>query len=46
MYSPDLPTYLVFYLETIRGSSIDMLTMDEIPIICQGISVRRPVVLD
>jgi hypothetical protein len=24
MYIPDLPTYLVFYLETTRGSSIDM----------------------
>jgi hypothetical protein len=23
MYIPDLPTYLVFYLETTRGSSID-----------------------
>ncbi len=28
MYIPDLPTYLVFYLETARGSSIDPPTMD------------------
>jgi hypothetical protein len=27
MYIPDLPTYLVFYLETTRGSSIDPPTM-------------------
>jgi hypothetical protein len=26
MYIPDLPTYLVFYLETTRGSSIDLPT--------------------
>jgi hypothetical protein len=29
MYIPDLPTYLVFYLETTRGSSIDLPTMDD-----------------
>jgi hypothetical protein len=28
MYIPDLPTYLVFYFETTRGSSIDTLTTD------------------
>ncbi len=27
MYIPDLPTYLVFYLETTCGSSIDPSTM-------------------
>jgi hypothetical protein len=29
MYIPDLPTYLVFYLETTRGSSIDQPTTDD-----------------
>jgi hypothetical protein len=28
MYIPDLPTYLVFYLETTRGSYIDPPMMD------------------
>ncbi len=28
MYIHDLPTYLVFYLETTHGSSIDPPTMD------------------
>ncbi len=29
MYIPDLPTCLVFYLETTRGSSIDPPMMDD-----------------
>ncbi len=29
MYIPDLPTYLVFYLETTRGWSIDPPMMDD-----------------
>ncbi len=29
MYIPDLPTYLVFYLETTRGSSIDPSMMGD-----------------
>ncbi len=29
MYIPDLPTYLVFYLATTRGSSIDPPTTDD-----------------
>jgi hypothetical protein len=29
MYIPDLPTYLVFYLETTHGSSIDPPTTDD-----------------
>ncbi len=29
MCIPDLPTYLVFYLETTRGSSIDPPMMDD-----------------
>jgi hypothetical protein len=28
MYIPDLPNYLVFYLETTHGSSIDLPTTD------------------
>ncbi len=31
MYIPDLPTYIVFYLETTRGSSIDTPTMTPTP---------------
>jgi hypothetical protein len=31
MCIPDLPTYLVFYLETTYGSSIDMLTPTPTP---------------
>ncbi len=31
IYIPDLPTYLVFYLETTRGSSIDTPTMTTTP---------------
>ncbi len=29
MFIPDLPTYLVFYLETTCGSSIDLPTTDD-----------------
>jgi hypothetical protein len=29
MYIPDLPTYLVFYLETTRGSFIDPPRTDD-----------------
>jgi hypothetical protein len=31
LYIPDLPTYLVFYLETTHGSSIDMPTTTTTP---------------
>jgi hypothetical protein len=49
MYIPDLPTYLVFYLETTRGNSIDpptttmIMTMDDdtLQIFIYGYSASR-----